>query len=676
MLTFSDGSSVKVAGIPADGTRKVVGFAPRAATWVRFHATGGTGPNVGLGELEVYDDRDMAEYLTDRSRNWRNLYDPSTGFIRPKNADGTWMTPFDPLSPEDFVEANAWQATWFTSHDVMGLANLMGGEEVYADKLNFAFESAAPTNFIGDYGDGYVSYGNQPGLQMAHMFNYVGYPWLTQHWVREVKEKTYGATTTTDGYGHFDEDQGQMGAMSALMAIGLFEVTGGGLEKPVYDITAPVFDKVSIALDRRYYKGRRFEIVTHGASKENQYIQRAELDHRPLRNAWFRHEQLADGGSLQLWLGRKPNKSWGVDKLPPSESASEHRTPVDAESLEISGPDAVDVPYESVQFDAEFAPEATSLKEAFWTVTAPDGSPTDLAKIDNAGKLTVRDRNGTVKVTATAADNGGATASKLVEIALDAGKLRSNAARWPGVTAKASSESSGYAAERVFDGFEREAADWASKGEQNPWIELHWDKPIRADRVQLFDRTSIDDAHGGTLTFSDGSSVEVSGLPTNGEGKTFTFPIREFEWVRFQVEGGTGPNVGLLEFEVYAEPGVPTGPPGSTSLAPTATRPCRGSRRRSTAARPSPGTWCARTATARWPTRPRWARTPVRRSCPRRRATCSPSLRRTCSEPGRSAASPCSRPGSTSRDPTRSPRSTAAGSTRRLSRRRTRPTRR
>ena len=64
---------------------------------------------------------------------------------------------------------------------------------------------------------------------MAHMFNYVGYPWLTQHWVRQVKEKTYGAVSTTDGYGHFDEDQGQMGALSVLMAIGLFEVTGGGL---------------------------------------------------------------------------------------------------------------------------------------------------------------------------------------------------------------------------------------------------------------------------------------------------------------------------------------------------------------------------------------------------------------------------------------------------------------
>ena len=123
----------------------------------------------------------------------------------------------------------------------MGLANLLGGEEVYAEKLDFAFRSAEASDFLADYGDGYVSYGNQVGLQMAHLFNYVGYPWLSQHWVRQVKERVFSATTTTDGYGHHDEDQGQMGALSALMAIGLFEVTGGAQPRPVYDITSPIF---------------------------------------------------------------------------------------------------------------------------------------------------------------------------------------------------------------------------------------------------------------------------------------------------------------------------------------------------------------------------------------------------------------------------------------------------
>ena len=219
-LRFSDGTSLR-----ASGTVKL----DKTVSWVRFE-----GP--ALGDIEVYDDRDAAAYLEQRSRNWRNLFDPSTGFIRPKGSDGSWLPDFDPLAETDFVEANAWQATWFTSHDVMGLANLLGGRKAYADKLNRAFELSEDGGFIGEGQNGlegaYVSYGNQPGLQVGHLFNYVGYPWLTQHWVRKVKERVYSATTTTDGYGHHDEDQGQMGSISALMAMGLFEVTGGGLQRP------------------------------------------------------------------------------------------------------------------------------------------------------------------------------------------------------------------------------------------------------------------------------------------------------------------------------------------------------------------------------------------------------------------------------------------------------------
>ncbi|MEO3850443.1 glycoside hydrolase domain-containing protein [Streptomyces sp. B8F3] len=320
VLMFSDGSSVKVSGVPAGGGNKVVEFRPRRVSWVRFEATGGTGENVGLSEFEVWDDTDAGAFLIERSGSWRNLFDRSTGFIRPRAMNGRWQDPFDPLSHEDFVEANAWQATWFTSHDVIALANRLGGRKAYADKLNYAFEQSAESNFIAEYGKGHVSYGNQPGLQVAHLFNYVGHPWLTQYWVRQVKEKTYGAISTTDGYGHFDEDQGQMGSMSALMAMGLFEVTGASLSRPVYDITSPVFDAVTIELHPDYYSGGRFRIVTHDNSAEHMYIQRAALNGRPQDNAWFHHDRLAAGGTLELWMGPEPNKDWGVAELPPSKS--------------------------------------------------------------------------------------------------------------------------------------------------------------------------------------------------------------------------------------------------------------------------------------------------------------------------------------------------------------------
>ncbi|WBB63394.1 glycoside hydrolase family 92 protein [Streptomyces sp. WMMC500] len=320
VLWFSDGSSVKVDRVPTDGGTKVVTFRPRRVSWVRFEATGGTGDNVGLHEIEVWDDTDVAAYLVERSGNWRNVFDRTTGFIRPRAMNGRWRDPFDPLSHDDFVEANAWQATWFTSHDVIALANRLGGRKAYADKLNYAFEQSADANFIAEYGKGHVSYGNQPGLQVAHLFNYVGHPWLTQYWVRQVKEKTYGAISTTDGYGHFDEDQGQMGSMSALMAMGLFEVTGASLSRPVYDITSPVFDAVTIELHPDYYRGRTFRIVTHDNSAAHMYIQRARLNGRRQDNAWFHHDQLAAGGELELWMGPEPNKDWGVAELPPSKS--------------------------------------------------------------------------------------------------------------------------------------------------------------------------------------------------------------------------------------------------------------------------------------------------------------------------------------------------------------------
>lgn len=108
--------------------------------------------------------------------------------------------------------------------------------------------------------------------------------------------------------------------------------------------------------------------------------------------------------------------------------------------------------------------------------------------------------------------------------------------------------------ERIQDGHGASSGDWASAGEQNPWAQLDWSEPVQSDRIVLYDRTSGDVANGGTLTFSDASTVQVAGLPANGAPKTIEFPLKTFEWVRFQVEGGTGPNVGLLELEVYSRP--------------------------------------------------------------------------------------------------------------------------
>ncbi|HRP57406.1 glycoside hydrolase domain-containing protein, partial [Agriterribacter sp.] len=159
---------------------------------------------------------------------------------------------------------------------------------------------------------------NQPGCSNAHVFSYGGKPWLTQYWVRRVKEQAYGGITPDLGYGGHDEDQGQMGAVSALMAIGLFDIMGNEAQHPVYEITSPVFDEITISLDKSYYKGEKFVIKTYNNSAANCYIQSAQLNSRPLDNFWFSHDTFTKGGILELWMGDKPNKQWGTAALPPA----------------------------------------------------------------------------------------------------------------------------------------------------------------------------------------------------------------------------------------------------------------------------------------------------------------------------------------------------------------------
>ncbi|HXI56835.1 MAG TPA: GH92 family glycosyl hydrolase [Polyangia bacterium] len=263
---------------------------------------------------------DYAEFIR-RSKGWQNLYHPTLKFLFPKDANGNW-TSTDPLSGAGWIEANSWQATWFTSHDVAKLVQLMGGKDAYCDKLNSAFQQSAPQSFVFGYSSGTVSYANQPGCSNAHLFNYAGKPWLTQYWVRQVKDKAYGGVTPDLGYGGHDEDEGQMGGISALMAMGLFAVQGTCGSKPIYDITSPIFDTVRIALDKKYYPGGEFVITTRNNSAANIYIQSATLNGQPQDNSWFYHSQFAAGGTLEITLGPQPNMNWGVTQLPPSDSTS------------------------------------------------------------------------------------------------------------------------------------------------------------------------------------------------------------------------------------------------------------------------------------------------------------------------------------------------------------------
>lgn len=269
-----------------------------------------------MGKLQDY------EFFMKRSKNYRNLWNPESGYMQPRGEDGNWLPYFDPLELTEkggFCESNSAIYSHYVPHDMAGLIELYGGADQYVKRLNANFEKSESYGFFrsnktkeGNWTD----YGNQPGTGMAHLFSYAGAPWLTQKWVRKVKA-AYCDVTPYGGY-RDDEDQGQMGALGVLMAIGLFEVDGGCAEKPFYEITSPLFDKVTIHLDNRYYSGKTFQIITKGNSTDNMYIQNASLNGKKWNKCWFYHEDFIKGGTLELKLGAKPNKKWGVEELPPS----------------------------------------------------------------------------------------------------------------------------------------------------------------------------------------------------------------------------------------------------------------------------------------------------------------------------------------------------------------------
>ena len=182
----------------------------------------------------------------------------------------------------------------------------MGGQDSLCAKLNYAFEQSQKDDFMSDYFNSYVNYGNQPGLSNAHVFGHAGRPDLTQYWVRRVRRQAYGGTTPDKGYGGHDEDQGQMSSLSALMSIGLFAIDGGSSQTPTYDITAPMFSEITIRLHPDYCDGQTFRVIVHGVSDANCYIRRMLLNGQPHHTFQLSHEQLKRGGTLELWLDSHP----------------------------------------------------------------------------------------------------------------------------------------------------------------------------------------------------------------------------------------------------------------------------------------------------------------------------------------------------------------------------------
>jgi len=247
--------------------------------------------------------------------NYKNVYDPSTRFMRGRNGKGEWVPGFEPIEwGGAYTEGSAWHYHWSVFHDIQGLIELMGGDKNFVAKLDSVFTE--PNKFkVGTYkrvihemtemamiNMGQYAHGNQPIQHMIYLYDYAGQPWKTQKWIRDAMNKLYNSGP--DGYPG-DEDQGQTSSWYVISAMGLYSVCPGTDQ---YVIGSPVFPKMTIHLEN----GKTLEIVAENNSLENRYIQAASLNGKTFTRTWLTYGELMNGGVIRYVMDSKPSKNLGI----------------------------------------------------------------------------------------------------------------------------------------------------------------------------------------------------------------------------------------------------------------------------------------------------------------------------------------------------------------------------
>lgn len=262
-------------------------------------------------ELDIA--KDAMQYAV-RAKDYQNLWHPEHRLFIPKDEDGKWLA-IDPKAAggpgyrEYYDENNGWTYAWDVKHDIDGLIDLLGGKQAAAERLDqlfreplgmrksqFYINGSNSTGMVGQF-----SMGNEPSFHIPYLYNYFGAPWKTQKRTRFLldtwfKDNIFGIPG--------DEDGGGMTAFVVFTSMGIYPVTPG---LPVYTITSPVFEKVTIDLTN----GKKFTVVAKGASKTNKYIQSAFINGKEIFTPFISHEQIMSGATLELELGKYPNKEWG-----------------------------------------------------------------------------------------------------------------------------------------------------------------------------------------------------------------------------------------------------------------------------------------------------------------------------------------------------------------------------
>ena len=309
---------------------------------------------------------DDYEYYSMRSQFYKNLFDRSIGFNRPKDSNGMWQKEFDPdqntfQGAHGYTEGNSWHFTFFAPHDVYGLIDLLGGDNKFVDKLDELFtrpgeEHVDISGLIGQY-----AHGNEPCHNYAYLFTYAGQPWKTQERVAEICTTLY--TNQPDGLCG-NNDCGQMSAWYVFSAMGFYPVCPG---QPAYVFGTPRFPEAKVNLTN----GNTFEVQAKNVSPKNIYIQSVSLNGKPYNKVYINHSDIIDGGKLVFTMGSTPNKSWAVAK--------------NSRPLEDAGKPLALMPYvkaDSLEFSDTVSIELSCFEDGARVYYTTDGSePTKSSKL-------------------------------------------------------------------------------------------------------------------------------------------------------------------------------------------------------------------------------------------------------------------------------------------------------
>jgi predicted alpha-1,2-mannosidase len=246
---------------------------------------------------------DLHNEFLNRSRNYMNVWDPASGFMRPRSADGTFREEFDVLSThgQGFIEGNAWNYSLYVPHNPQQLISLMGGKKRFVQHLDSLFTMHRPDEFFAETEDitregirGNYVHGNEPSHHVPYLYNYAGAPRKTQYWVRHIMDTKY--LPSPDGLSGND-DCGQMSAWYIFSALGLYPVAPGSDR---YDLGSPLVKEATLNLEN----GKTFTVTSVNQGPQNVYVRKVELNGRKLDRLYLNHDEIMNGGSLVFYMTR------------------------------------------------------------------------------------------------------------------------------------------------------------------------------------------------------------------------------------------------------------------------------------------------------------------------------------------------------------------------------------